>query len=810
MAESRNGSDLKELIPEFYATSSGSLTAGEEFSEAPQLVSTFNGQFLLNSLSLPLGITHDGRVINDVELPTWSKGSSRKFVSKNRAALESSHVSDRLHFWIDLIFGFKSRGAAAEEHDNLFYKTSYYTSDDVKNFDNPDEVKRAVLEAGEFGIVPDMLFCLEHGVKGGLIAGGDEGGEELDVKLLMDEAVIATDSRRSGASVATPAHKKRAAINEKIGSESPTPSRASSATPSRTPSRTTSRTPSAEGTPTHSLDLQRPSASIFDSPVATTPTSRQQQGSTSAAAASTVVASVATSVQNEVALAKGKARAWLSGFGIGGPKTPAPEPLTQLLGTPKTKPAFWDVGGLAGEGVTKSPQPEQALSPVSPPLINLSTTTASTAALSLRPAQSPVPSVPVPAATLKPSSSFSNLVASYCLTRNGPFWKPESSPVDTMTLEPVSSSSFHADAVTSLQLMTEKKRGGGLKMITTSLDGKIKVTSIQGSAANVERVVDSSMPMTCSSKIGGNEGVFLAAGYNDTLSAYNLSQGSEEGGALSCIDNPHDDAVSCMNVIDLGCAGDCSSSIRVVTGSWDSTVKIWELHSDSESESVLIDPDAKIEFYDASSAISSLGVVCCAKTHIGSRSSCYAVLAGCDDGLILGWLVRESGNDVPDQEVIECGSVNQAVGGGGLNGKIVGITFLDSVVAGGTGLSRFLVSRSSGSVTLCQLSIQQGTAVIKPLDTVKFKTSIRASASDGKLAIIGCGDGSLQSLIISSTKTTTSINETGGSYLKKVKVCNAKDDKSGVASLDVIFEREGGGVVIGVGRDNGGGELYRF
>ena len=43
----------------------------------------------------------------------------------NRAALESEYVSEHLHEWIDLIFGYKQKGALADQFDNLFHPLTY-------------------------------------------------------------------------------------------------------------------------------------------------------------------------------------------------------------------------------------------------------------------------------------------------------------------------------------------------------------------------------------------------------------------------------------------------------------------------------------------------------------------------------------------------------------------------------------------------------------------------------------------------------------------------------------------------------------
>ena len=50
-----------------------------------------------------------------------SGGSPERFVSLLREALEPAHVSDNLHHWIDLIFGYKQRGDEAVKANNVFF-----------------------------------------------------------------------------------------------------------------------------------------------------------------------------------------------------------------------------------------------------------------------------------------------------------------------------------------------------------------------------------------------------------------------------------------------------------------------------------------------------------------------------------------------------------------------------------------------------------------------------------------------------------------------------------------------------------------
>lgn len=87
---------MKELIPEFYG---------------------LDDSFLMNKGKLNLGNRQNSKKVNDVKLPKWAK-SAQDFLQINRKALESDYVSNNLHHWIDLIFGYKQRGPQAVEVDN--------------------------------------------------------------------------------------------------------------------------------------------------------------------------------------------------------------------------------------------------------------------------------------------------------------------------------------------------------------------------------------------------------------------------------------------------------------------------------------------------------------------------------------------------------------------------------------------------------------------------------------------------------------------------------------------------------------------
>ncbi|KAL2663924.1 hypothetical protein AAZV13_02G129300 [Glycine max] len=135
-----NTSDVKELIPEFF----------------------YMPEFLENRFNLDLGEKQSGEKVGDVVLPLWAKGSAREFISKHREALESNYVSENLHHWIDLIFGYKQRGKAAEESVNVFYHYTYEGSVDIDSVTDPAMKASILAQINHFGQTPKQLFLKPH------------------------------------------------------------------------------------------------------------------------------------------------------------------------------------------------------------------------------------------------------------------------------------------------------------------------------------------------------------------------------------------------------------------------------------------------------------------------------------------------------------------------------------------------------------------------------------------------------------------------------------------------------------------------
>jgi len=135
-----NVGDVKELIPEFF----------------------YCPEFLRNLNGLDLGTKQDKTKLGDVVLPPWAKGSPEEFVRINRAALESEYVSQHLHEWIDLIFGFKQKGKAAVDADNVFFYLTYAGAVDIDSIESPALRKATEDQVTHFGQTPAQLLSSPH------------------------------------------------------------------------------------------------------------------------------------------------------------------------------------------------------------------------------------------------------------------------------------------------------------------------------------------------------------------------------------------------------------------------------------------------------------------------------------------------------------------------------------------------------------------------------------------------------------------------------------------------------------------------
>ena len=140
-ASRMNMTDVRELTPEFF--------------NLPEFMANLNGY----DFGTRQGA---GKTIDQVELPPWAKGDPKIFIAKHREALESPHVSQNLHKWIDLVFGYKQRGEAALEAVNVFHHLSYQGAKDLDNISDPVERLATIGIIHNFGQTPYQVFQKAH------------------------------------------------------------------------------------------------------------------------------------------------------------------------------------------------------------------------------------------------------------------------------------------------------------------------------------------------------------------------------------------------------------------------------------------------------------------------------------------------------------------------------------------------------------------------------------------------------------------------------------------------------------------------
>ncbi|CAG8779797.1 13709_t:CDS:2, partial [Acaulospora morrowiae] len=131
--------DVRELTPEFF----------------------YLPEFLTNHNGFDLGVRQDGVPVNNVGLPRWAK-TPEEFIRIHREALESDYVSENLHHWIDLIFGYKQTGEEAVKAHNVFYYLTYEGAINIDNIQDPVERKSIEQQIYHFGQTPTQLMTKPH------------------------------------------------------------------------------------------------------------------------------------------------------------------------------------------------------------------------------------------------------------------------------------------------------------------------------------------------------------------------------------------------------------------------------------------------------------------------------------------------------------------------------------------------------------------------------------------------------------------------------------------------------------------------
>ena len=76
--------------------------------------------------------------------------------------MESEFVSKNINNWIDLIFGYKQTGEAAEKANNVFLPTSYEGNNRIELISDPFERRALKVQISEYGQTPKQLFKVPH------------------------------------------------------------------------------------------------------------------------------------------------------------------------------------------------------------------------------------------------------------------------------------------------------------------------------------------------------------------------------------------------------------------------------------------------------------------------------------------------------------------------------------------------------------------------------------------------------------------------------------------------------------------------
>lgn len=168
-----NTTDVRELIPEFF----------------------FLPEFLINSNKFSFGQRQNegDAPVDDVELPPWAKGDPKLFVQRNREALESPYVREKLHLWIDLVFGVRQQGPEALESLNVFHHLSYRGAINLEVIEDEMERLATIGIIHNFGQTPAQILTKPHPKSGEVEAPELNLSDEPDFSVNTNEPEVIED-----------------------------------------------------------------------------------------------------------------------------------------------------------------------------------------------------------------------------------------------------------------------------------------------------------------------------------------------------------------------------------------------------------------------------------------------------------------------------------------------------------------------------------------------------------------------------------------------------------------------------------------
>ena len=166
-----------------FASLSKTWTNGQEYSSdvkemIPELF--YLPEMLVNINNLDLGIRQNKRKMNNVSLPKWANNSEFNFIRYHKKAIESRYVSQNLHHWIDLIFGYKQQGEEAKRSFNIFYPLTYEQNflNIMKTADSAFHTS-SIHQVVHFGQTPIQIIASRHPKR-----------DEIPQKYLISERIM--------------------------------------------------------------------------------------------------------------------------------------------------------------------------------------------------------------------------------------------------------------------------------------------------------------------------------------------------------------------------------------------------------------------------------------------------------------------------------------------------------------------------------------------------------------------------------------------------------------------------------------------